>query len=593
MSQLLIALPDHVLPQRFAPAPARPAGALRIPLALAFEEDTQQAPHYVWQPAVHEGGESAQMPRLSVRAQAARRGSAQRSLHEVPAHDYREPYEELNAASWTWDAGRVSPELWCVPSDDEALPASPVSYWAKRAGMARWVFALLSQLSVVPDAGHNAAALFVLTRRLPDTTAPQREHALGLLAKAVCDWLRLWRAGGLDAAAMCNTVDGMGALDASFMRALRRVGPTGEEYANEWTAQLRKSWGGQGSAGWEPWSLWLRRDPAGHNVWRVPALTVIADVLWEERVRVQYERSLSHRPALAQGVVDGLLPLLTRSAQVAGEQVLGPRGEQIATLDARLASTVTLGALGGVHGHRLLSYLVRTVHTQSEAGAHDWRRVEVPGGLPGLRTVLGVHDSGHGPLRELLRAGSSLSWSTAEGEGCGLWSWHEQRPAPGRPATLEIIAGAPLTPGWAVTRYHGSGVDARRARRLVPVLEHEPPIAHLHSRHQAPALALAWLALVELRDHAAELAAHGVITTSMERWQQLAALAGLPLASLEGLLKVWSARDSDGVQLLELMGEQWTLAAPHALARDFVAEAGRREVEGRAAGRRSRSSKKR
>jgi hypothetical protein len=59
------------------------------------------------------------------------------------------------------------------------------------------------------------------------------------------------------------------------------------------------------------------------------------------------------------------------------------------------------------------------------------------------------------------------------------------------------------------------------------------------------------------------------------------------------ILEAWSAPSSGrNVQLIERIGAEWTLAEPHALARDFIIEGGNRERDGAKGGRIAKEKKK-
>lgn len=309
------------------------------------------------------------------------------------------------------------------------------------------------------------------------------------------------------------------------------------------------------------------------------------------------QREVAHRPAIARGIVhDGLLPLMARAVEVRDLKIIERNSGALvaelapsvdAALAERLAQPGALDIFGRVHAHRLINRVARTVHEQKEAGVADFRAVVFEGGFSGLRDAIGYNDSKNAGLEELLNAGAGVQFVSPTIQGRGLWTWSNTKGPKGR---LEIVAGAPMLPNFN-EGYAGNYIDARTARRLIPVLEHEPRLDMLNPRSQGAALTLVWLMLVELRDHAEQLATSGAIRTTAARWRALAERAGLPAGLITEILDAWSARGGDAVQLIERNGAEWTLADPHALARDFIVEAGRRMGEGAANGRRAKKSK--
>jgi hypothetical protein len=338
--------------------------------------------------------------------------------------------------------------------------------------------------------------------------------------------------------------------------------------------------------------LMLRR--ADETSFDAPLLLLLIDAVWCDEIG---PRMAGHRPALARALIhDALLPVFARRVEVRGEQIIARDNGVVvaelapsvdAALAERLAQPGGLDIFGRVYAHRLINRLARTVHEQKEAGAVDFRAVTFEGGFSGLREAIGYNDSKNDELKELLWAGQGVQFAHNAIQGGGLWTWSNTKGPRGR---LEIIAGAPLLPNF-VEIYKGTSIDMRQARRLIPVLEHEPRLDMLNPRSQGAALTLVWLMLVELRDHAEQLAANGAIRTTTARWGELAERAGLPSGQVGGILDAWGAEGGEAVQLIERSGGEWTLADPHALARDFIVEAGRVMVRSKENGRRGKKAK--
>lgn len=535
-----------------------------------------------------------------------------------------EPYaevRELGSLVWFPEGAFLSVPCALLPRGEDAPAAYtlPVASWGAPEGMAAWTFKTLAWVAsryTMPRDGDSKGYTPIMDAALGsiDRHADERWHervkraAAWTLAREMHRVLTDWQAGGLHEREAFLERDGMLALDAAFCELLRGFGPEGMAFTDALQHQRRERRREQGES-WRGWDLWLTLDEQWRDQWGAPwtfpFLRYLADVLWLDRVsaafeveRERIEREMSHRPALARGLVhDNLLPMLARRVEVRGEQIIARDGGAVvahiapsinAGLALRLADA--LDVFGRVHAHRLINHLVRTVHEQKEAGVTDFRALEFEGGFSRLRDVIDYTLGKNDDLEDLLDAGSCLQFVVPDGQGAGLWTWWATRAARGRKASLRIVVGDPLLPNFNEV-YKGNASDPRLARRLIPVLEHEPRLDMLHTKHQGPALTLVWLMLVELRDNAEQLATSGAIRTTTARWRDLAERAGLPAGRVAEVLEAWSARDSATPQLIERSGAEWTLAEPHALARDFIVEAGRRMNEGKENGRRAKKTK--
>lgn len=537
-----------------------------------------------------------------------------------------EPYaevRELGTLFWFPEGAFLVVSCAMLPREEQA-PAGrslPVASWGAPRGMAAWAFKAIQRIARVymaPRAGDPKgytpimdAALASIDRNVDAQWHERVKRAAAWsLAKEMHKVLTDWRAGGLEEQDACLERDGMLALDAAFCELLRGFGPEGSTLAEALRQQRRERRRTQGES-WRGWELWLTLDEKWGDLWNAPwsfpFLRYLADVLWLDRVAAAFEverecieREGSHRPALARGLVhDGLLPILSRRVEVRDAQIIDRDGGAVvahlapsinAALALSLAQPGALDVFGRVHAHRLINHLVRTVHEQKEAGVTDFRALDFEGGFSGLREVIGYTLSKNDELEHLLNAGAGLQFVVPDGQGAGLWTWRSTRAARGRKASLRIVTGDPLLPNFNEV-YKGTTFEPRLSRRLIPVLDHEPRLDLLNSRHQGPALTLVLLMLVELRDNAGELATNGAIRTTAARWRDLAARAGLPAGLVNDVLEAWSSPNSGAVQLIERSGAEWTLAEPHALARDFIIEGGQRELIGGQNGRRAKKAK--
>jgi len=384
-------------------------------------------------------------------------------------------------------------------------------------------------------------------------------------------------------------------LIGGFLDALGELGEWSKANADKIRQELRDS------PKLNPWeALWFEKpderfqEPFGVYC---HALQISARALWLDRVKARWERSRHHRPALSRGVFTPVIDIKRAQFDEQGQAITEGRliATQSPTIPAALARALAndnaLEKLwGSVYAHRLINHLALTAHEASEQKIQDPRAVIFEGGWTGLREALGYTRGKNDELRHLIEAGQHLSFQDHKGSIGGLWTWTEIKAARGRKAQLKLIVGDPLLPNF-YERYSGKVLSEREAKRLIPILENEPPLSALRNNEQGAALALCWLALIELRDNADELCRDDAISTSAQRWAELAKLAGLPPVSLDGLLESWAQGDDTAPPLIERQGDQWTLAESHYRARDFIREAGQMMLNGSQNGRKRKDLK--
>ena len=412
---------------------------------------------------------------------------------------------------------------------------------------------------------------------LTEAAAPFRAAQARSL-KTWCDKLR--KAAGMDSdqpppheagaqvlAAVVSLFDGLSAKDA---RDLEAAGA-----ADAWSIWAAKPGG---------WSMvlrrlgaavWLRREPeAAKNARNGPALvrTVYADELVAVQTRQAYLPSLEPRELHDQS------------------------GRRVATIDAAAADLALvhegLEALRAPVGHRLVKSLVLTAHAQAAAGDTDARVVTFDG-WAALAEALKWTNKDYSTLRALAAAGAAVSWHERGGtDGVGWWSYRAKRI--GRRFDVSFTLSERLRPKHASALAHdeGHGLDARKARRLVPELRYEPPTGGLNERSHGAAWNLHRLLLVELVDNAEELAEDGAVVIPERRWLELAKLAGLPEVHLGRLLASWHEGESEEAPaLVESEGKAYRLAErPYSPEHIFIVDGGEMRIQGRRNGRRRRKT---
>lgn len=265
------------------------------------------------------------------------------------------------------------------------------------------------------------------------------------------------------------------------------------------------------------------------------------------------------------------------------------KGRTVALIDGAVAVDVALRGLeklGTPVGHRFLDALGIRAWEQYEASSQDSGIVVFDGGLAGVAAAID-HNNDTAALRALIAVGPSVQWIRPGAHGGGLWTWSLTRGGPGKPGQMRFTLGDALRPGFLVALEEADKAHtpaARAARRGIPILRRAPPVGSLNERSHGAVYIMGRLLLVEMVDGAEELHLNGGLKLNDKRWSEMAKRAGLPSVSLSRLRDAWLSGDDSSKApplIKEVGGGLVTLGDAHELERLFIAERGRRAIEGR------------
>lgn len=373
-------------------------------------------------------------------------------------------------------------------------------------------------------------------------------------------------------------------LTRALTEQLQRIGKTGAKHAagiRAREAELTQK------GGPDPWRLWRLQDKSARF------LKLLADALWTDEVQPMLERAARRPPAVVRAVyADRLVRAMTRQTllpEMDDGVVRDARGAVLGHIALTTETTIEVvrrgaHALGTVAGNRLIKALIHRSHAAWNKGVQDPRRVAFEGGWQGLLNNLRVSQKDHAMVKAIAQAGQCIVWETAHAEHGGLWTWTERRGTKKAPGEIAFVLGDALTPGYADVMSRGSKHLADRiARRLVPELRFEPPMGGARERDHGPIWTLHRLMLLELVDHAEQLAASGGVVISRPRWLELAREAGVGESIVDRTLDAWVAGETDLAPplLSRVDASAWTLADKHAPERDFIRAGGAKRTEGR------------
>ena len=362
------------------------------------------------------------------------------------------------------------------------------------------------------------------------------------------------------------------------------------------------------------WRRWLQ-EPAGPLA---AAKNLVLEAAWariladRERAAEEAERAREdakhNRPALPRVVlVDQLFPAMTKQLQLLDDgKVRTDKGRILGAIvvdaDTTLA-VVRAGAalLGSEPGHEMIHELVHRAFDAHEAGASDPRRVGFVGGWGALAEAIGYGKGDHSILKLIAKAGQSIEWQTRHIGAGGLWTWTDKRGSRhGGAGEVAFVLGDALLPGLAAAMKReplARTLSAREARRLVVEPRYKPPTSGVRPNERGAVWTLWRLFMLELTDKSVEYCGKGSIAVTVPRWRELHAQARLPWATHEKVLASWLEGESDKAPafLAELEPGRFDLAPVHDLERVFLAEQGRRRLEGTTEGEkgpRAKASKK-
>lgn len=367
----------------------------------------------------------------------------------------------------------------------------------------------------------------------------------------------------------------------AFVVALASSGEVGRINAARVVQRESQAWSSARGApsGADPWSFWLREG----DLETYEFLHLLVSSVWFDIVEPRLSnRPRAKAPALSAKVLMSLLDAFwRRDRRIAlddGRHVVVNRGRRVALVDESGINDDELKASRTLASQRLLRFLVGEGYRQRVLGVADYERLTLRGGFSSLAQRLGMNGAkAAAQLRASMVSFQSLHIPLPDGSNGRLLTWESRPAAPGRPSEVSVVLGAPLLPEY-VNAIVGNGLDARRARQLVPIPATFPPFIGHPQFHGAQAV-LQLVILRHFRLHAVELVTTGSVRTDSDQWRRLAEEAGVPESILAELLATWSAPGPEPFLLRN--GDGFTLASGFEDALDTIREGGKQQVEGR------------
>jgi hypothetical protein len=334
---------------------------------------------------------------------------------------------------------------------------------------------------------------------------------------------------------------------------------------------------------------WVRTETEGC----AEVISLFTIVLWADVVSKTFERELRNPPALVRAVHQSAMEFHSRVPKFDEKKLtLSFEGRELARIygsfDASLIEN-GLSLLGSVWAHKLFRWEVITGHEQALQKMPNPHIIHVEGGWTGLARKLGL-DPGRPnlikSLRAILHAQRSFQFKFPDGSEGNMLVLNE-RPATGRDrAYLRIELGAVLLPSFVHQIRRGSP-----DRKLIPLLR-EPIPLHGRANEHGQQLTMSLQLVAEMRARAMELVEEGGVTLTHDAWTKLADRSGVKRSKVLDVQRTWLEGNESAPPFLEANGERFSLSAAHSAEQAFLLEAGRTELAGAHAGRRSVEKKR-
>ncbi|HEU4403717.1 MAG TPA: hypothetical protein VFS43_00255 [Polyangiaceae bacterium] len=443
----------------------------------------------------------------------------------------------------------------------------------------------------------------------PIASTPEARAALALaLRRLALDVYRRARPFGESGAAELKDGEPI-PIDAAAIGVMGATGPEGAANAKEAQglstararAYLAARPGDLAGAARGLVSLWTGKG----GVADVPRyLVALARAAWRDFVRRGVADTLERAAALTPHVYDQALRMHSPGRRLdvtegGGRLLFRDKLEaeinQTALVNADLLTVIQRGQgqMGTMTAIKVFRWEVFEGWRRHMRGLTNKNVIELVGGWKALCEQEGIelNPKKHAAdVRAIVLAQAHLRFNLPGGWAGNLLSYSEHR-AKGQASSLVVLTlNQILMPGYAeeLERLMGStGLEARQARRLVPMLRTLPPFVGRGNDYGSQA-AFAMGIVAEFRAHAAELYERGDVELTLPKLADIGDRHGVPRSLAPRVIAGWTGDGDDAfLWRRDRGGQRYTLGAPYAVERAFLESAGKREVLGAAGGRAS------
>lgn len=301
-------------------------------------------------------------------------------------------------------------------------------------------------------------------------------------------------------------------------------------------------------------------------------------------------RTFHEHPALALVVHAEAMNMLTRARLAEnnkGQRGIGFPGDDIAHVDFSVIETALRGRVengfklfGSTTSHRVFRHLVLSGHRQALNGAGDPRVLNFTGAYARIAEDLGLKSKVESDkIRDIIEAMNHHELNIGNRRERVLMRSYTKGAGP-KPAKLEIILGFPLLPNYVqdLKDAFNNKLEASIAKRLIPLVS-EPPLIG-RKRDHGPQFTFQMAVVNKMRLESNSIVRLGGVTLEKATLEQLANVAGLPIALIDKVIDRWTQDGDDGPKMLErIEGDVYRLA--HKPAWDLMVAGATKEAQGR------------
>ena len=332
----------------------------------------------------------------------------------------------------------------------------------------------------------------------------------------------------------------------------------------------------------------------------------IANIIWIDRVKRRIENLQKKPPALAYVVHEHAHKPMRKGTIYDKEtgKLVDYRGQELAVIEdfknipsidietiQNILSPANIKVLSTINAHRLLRWEVQTVTKQFIENNSDARALKVVGGYQELAERIGCGNSSRvaDQLRDIIVWQAAPRFYGSDGRCGNMLSFDYTPSGKNRKAVLNLIMGNMMLPHY-VFELLGMSKSSREERRLIPIVDMPPLIGRPND--QGAQASFQMEVLVEMRKSAIELVNNGGVIITKERLRELAEKAGLSSKLYLRVIDRWIQDGTDAPAFLKLIeNDCYALGDNFKKAQDFMIQAGKKEIRGAQAGRRSRANK--
>ena len=380
--------------------------------------------------------------------------------------------------------------------------------------------------------------------------------------------------------------NGMLRPDALAADYLGRIGDMGKALAERLRDKSRERWLTRiDGIPVDLWLLWVDTDAPWAPAW----LRALLETLWVDVVGPRLERERRNTTALSLPVHRDVTQLCStvRPRYENGQRTLplhdgtkielaDPRKTDLPAIEHDVLESLIergLSKFGSVTSHRLLRWEVRTATEQWLEGQQQFDKIHVDGGWQVLAAEhLGLTSKKAGSeVHAIVAAQAHCMLVLPNGSYGNLLSYWVQAPRGQRRGHIRLTLGDMICPNFVHTLPRGDW------RRLVPVTE-LPPLVGRTNEH-GPQATLSLAVVRHMREHARELAQDGAVRIPLAQWSTMAISSGLQPHIVVPVIDRWVQDGDDAPAFLTRVDKDaYTLGDAHAPARNFLLDAGEREL---------------